>query len=210
MNNGSRFWDGIADKYSKIPLADPAAYERKLEVTRAYMTAEMEVLEIGCGTGSTAIYHAPAVKHIRAIDISPAMLEIAKAKAIAAEVTNVTFQVAAIEDLALVGSSVDMVMAHSILHLVPDCDAVIGKIARALKPEGVFVSSTVCLGEKPLMRAFIAVAAPVGRMLGKFPPVLRALSEKQLATKIVAAGFAIEEQWRATNGQVLFVVARKT
>ncbi len=209
MTNDSKFWDKIADKYSRLPVTDRAAYERKLEITRAYMTPEMEVLEIGCGTGSTAIYHAPAVKHIRATDISGAMLDIAKGKAKAAGVTNVSFEVAAIDDLALAGSSVDMVMAHSILHLVADCDTVIGKIARALKPGGVFVSSTFCLGEKPLMRAFLAVAAPIGRMLGKFPLVVHALSEKQLTAKIAAAGFAVEEQWRPGNGSVVFVVARK-
>ena len=41
----------------------------------------MEVLEFGCGTGGTAIIHAPYVKHIRAIDISGNMIAIAKGKA---------------------------------------------------------------------------------------------------------------------------------
>jgi cyclopropane fatty-acyl-phospholipid synthase-like methyltransferase len=44
----------------------------------------MELLEFGCGTGGTAIIHAPHVKHIRAIDISPRMIEIAKSRAEAA------------------------------------------------------------------------------------------------------------------------------
>ncbi len=32
---------------------------------------------MGCGTGTTALIHAPFVKHITGIDISPNMLEIA-------------------------------------------------------------------------------------------------------------------------------------
>jgi cyclopropane fatty-acyl-phospholipid synthase-like methyltransferase len=37
---------------------------------------DMEVLEFGCGTGSTAIVHAPHVKELRAIDISEKMIGI--------------------------------------------------------------------------------------------------------------------------------------
>ncbi len=52
----------------------------------------MEVLEFGCGTGTTAITHAPYVKHIRAIDISSNMIEIAQRKADAKNIKNVTFE----------------------------------------------------------------------------------------------------------------------
>ncbi len=81
MTTSSKFWDKIAEKYSKQPIADEASYQKKLEVTRGYLQPEMEVLEFGCGTGSTALIHAPYVKHIRAIDISSKMIAIAKAKA---------------------------------------------------------------------------------------------------------------------------------
>ena len=70
MSQTSKFWDKIAEKYAKRPIADEAAYQRKLAVTRDYFRPDMEVLEFGCGTGTTAINHAPYVKHIRATDIS--------------------------------------------------------------------------------------------------------------------------------------------
>jgi len=41
----------------------------------------MELLEFGCGTGSTAIVHVPYVNHIHAIDIFSNMICIAQAKA---------------------------------------------------------------------------------------------------------------------------------
>jgi len=84
MASDGKFWNSIAEKYAKSPVSDQASYEKKLAVTRDYMTPDMEVLEIGCGTGTTAIHHAPAVKHIRATDITPAMLDIARGKAAAA------------------------------------------------------------------------------------------------------------------------------
>ena len=49
------FWDKIAQKYATKRVADPAAYEAKLTRVRALLRAEDRVLEIGCGTGSTAL-----------------------------------------------------------------------------------------------------------------------------------------------------------
>jgi len=61
MDQSAKFWDKIAERYSKRPIADEAAYEKKLQVTREYFRPDMEVLEFACGTGSTAIEVAPLV-----------------------------------------------------------------------------------------------------------------------------------------------------
>ncbi len=50
----------------------------------------MDMFEFGCGTGSTAIIHAPYVKHIHAIDLSPKMLEIAQGKVDKENINNIT------------------------------------------------------------------------------------------------------------------------
>ncbi len=76
-----KFWDRIADKYSKKPVPDEAVYQKKLRITRDYLRPDSEVLEFGCGTGSTAIAHAPFVSRILANDISSRMIEIAERKA---------------------------------------------------------------------------------------------------------------------------------
>ena len=83
----------------------------------------MEVLEIGCGTGTTAIAHAPFVGHIRATDLSPRMVEIAKDKAKAAGIDNVSFEALSVDALDVPGASIDVVMAHNILHLLEDKEA---------------------------------------------------------------------------------------
>ena len=70
MSRESKFWDKIADRYSKSPVADEDSYQRKLQVTREYLRPDMKVLEFGCGTGSTAITHAPFVNHIQAKGLS--------------------------------------------------------------------------------------------------------------------------------------------
>jgi SAM-dependent methyltransferase len=114
----ARFWDRIAEWYARQPIADEAAYTGKLEVTRGYLRPDMEVLEIGCGTGGTAIAHAPHVKHIRAIDISAKMIAIAMTKAATAEAKNVDFEQASIDELNVADGSLDAVLALGILHLL--------------------------------------------------------------------------------------------
>ena len=69
-NDAAPFWDKIAPRYAKKPVADPAAYEEKLARVRALLRAEDRVLEIGCGTGSTALRLASRVAEITATDIS--------------------------------------------------------------------------------------------------------------------------------------------
>ena len=141
MTQAAQFWDKVAEKYSKQPIADEAVYQKKLAVTRDYFRPDMEVLEIGCGTGSTAILHAPYLKHIRAVDFSANMIAIAQGKA--KHIDNVTFEQATIEDLNSPGRSRDAVLGFSILHLLKNKEATIAQVYQMLKPGGLFVTSTV-------------------------------------------------------------------
>lgn len=205
MTSQDRFWDRMAAHYSRQPIADEAAYQEKLRITRGYLRPDMDLLEFGCGTGGTAIAHAPFVRHIRAIDFSQAMLDIARDKARAAGVGNVTFEKADIGDLAIADGSTDMALGLSILHLLPNRDAVLAKVHRMLKPGGLFVSSTTCVGDTmPLMK----LVAPLGRALGLLPS-LNVMTVAELTGALSAAGFAIEHQWQPAPNKAVFIVARK-
>ena len=140
MTTSAKFWDKTAERYSKKPIADEAVYQQKLELTREYLRPDMEVLEFGCGTGGTAIAHAPFVKHILATDISSKMIDIANRKLAAEDVENVTFEQSTIEDLHVAEQSFDAVLGLSILHLLEDKEDVITRVHRMLKPGGVFVA----------------------------------------------------------------------
>ncbi len=205
MTHSSAFWDKVAERYSKKPVVDEAAYQEKLRITREYFRPDMEVLEIGCGTGSTAVAHAPFVKHVRATDISSRMIEIAAAKAAAQEVDNISFDVGAIDDLNIADQSVDAVLALSVLHLVEDRDEVIATVHRMLKKDGVFVTSTVCLGESMKILKFIG---PIGRSLGLMP-MFKVFTPQELADSLIEAGFALDYQWQPGRGKAMFIVAKK-
>ncbi len=207
MSASPKFWDKHAEGYAKRPVSDKAAYQKKLEITRDYFRPDMEVLEFGCGTGSTAIAHAPYVKHILATDISAKMLEIARGKAEAGGVKNVTFSQTAIDDFNPDPESFNAVMGHSILHLVEDCDAVISKVHKMLKPGGLFISSTVCLGDS-MKWSWFRFVAPLGRLVGLMP-LVRVLSTKNLVDSLTGAGFEIDHQWKPEKGIAVFIVAKK-
>lgn len=205
MTPSPRFWDKIADRYSRKPVPDEAVYQKKLEITRGYFRPEMEVLELGCGTGSTAIAHAPHVRHIRAIDISSRMLEIGRQKAAAAGVDNLTFEQATIEELEVADESVDVVLGLSILHLLEDKEAAIAKVHRMLGADGVFVSSTACVGDmNPLIRPIL----PIARLLG-LAPMVAVFTSDELVASLEEAGFAIDHRWRPGTGKAVFIVAKK-
>ncbi len=205
MAPSPRFWDRIAKGYAAKPVANMAAYEKKLEITRSYLRPEMEVLEIGCGTGTTALKHAPLVKHILATDLSQVMLQIAREKAVAEGVENVTFQQASVEELELHEASIDVVMAHSVLHLLEDREAALAKLFATLKPGGLLVSSTVCISG---WMSIFKVIGPIGKLLGLLPTV-KVINAAQLERDLRAAGFVIEESWQPEKSMALFNVARK-
>ncbi len=205
MRKADRFWDRIAERYARKPVPDEAAYRTKLEVTREYFRQDMQVMEFGCGTGSTAIAQAPFVRHILAIDISSKMIEIARAKAEESGVENVEFKQATIEELGTECQPFDAVMGHSILHLVEDRDDTITRVHQMLKPGGVFVSSTACIGDK---MKFFKLIGPVGRLLGLMP-LVRVFTRRQLLDSLKNAGFRIDHQWKPENAMSLFVVATK-
>ena len=205
MNQSTKFWDKIADKYSKQPIADEAAYQKKLQVTQGYFKPDWSVLEFGCGTGSTAIIHAPYVKHIRAIDISGNMIAIAKSKAEAQDINNVTFEQLTIEELKVDDCTYDAVLGLSILHLLENKEQAITKVYQMLKPGGIFVTSTTCMGDA---MSWFKLIAPIGKALGFFP-LVRVFTAQHLIESLTDAGFAIDYQWQPSQDKAIFIVAKK-
>jgi len=205
MNSDARFWDKRAEKYSQRPVADQVTYEKKLEIMFNSKQHDSEVLEMGCGTGSTALAHAPYVKHILATDISPGMIDIAKGKAQAGQVENITFETRAVDDHDIAESRYDVIMALNLLHLLKDPEAAIVAAYRGLKPGGVFVTSSACIGD---MCWYFRILAPVGHFLRLFP-LIRGFTQAQLKKSHIEAGFEIDQEWLPKKNAAAFIVAIK-
>ncbi len=143
-----QFWDRIAPKYAQKRINDPAAYEAKLSRVRQLLHAKGHVLEIGCGTGSTALQLAPGVAHITATDVSCGMIDIARSKLGPDHTNNVTFRQADAADL-VEGHPFDAICAFSLLHLIEDVPTLLDRIRAQLKPVGLLISKTEFLRARP-------------------------------------------------------------
>jgi ubiquinone/menaquinone biosynthesis C-methylase UbiE len=201
----AEFWDRVAPGYSKQPIADTESYARKLAATQALMGPDMEVLEFGCGTGSTALEHAPHVAHIVATDVSAAMIDIGREKAALAGIDNVSFRQSGIEDFDAPDGSYDMILALNLMHLLEDRAAALKKIHRLLKPRGIFISSTVCLADRMW---FLRPVIPLMQLIGKAPYV-SFVGVDEMLREVAEAGFAAQEHWTHGRTNSLFLVSNK-
>ncbi len=203
MQPDAKFWDALARKYAAQPVSDPDAWDRTLDRTRHYLRAEDKVLEVGGGTGSSALRLAGACGHLTSTDFAPEMIAIAREKA--GDTANVTFEVADMELDGYAEESFDAVLAFNLLHLLPTLERDLRRLAAVTKPGGVFVSKTVCLGGSLVLRPLIKVLQWVGKA-----PHVRFLKPAELDAMIEAAGFEIVETGEYNKGtRGHFVVARK-
>ncbi|MEM1139239.1 MAG: class I SAM-dependent methyltransferase [Pseudomonadota bacterium] len=205
MHKDQKFWDRVADKYFANPIRDTEVYEEKLRRSQAVMRPDMTLLEFGCGTGGTALRHAPHVAHIHATDISEAMLGHARRQAAEAGAENITFERANITDYQVAPATYDIILGLSILHLLRDPQAILANVHRWLKPGGAFISSTACLGDTMGWFQFVA---PIGYALGRMPYV-NVLKQADVTGALTEADFALDEVWRPNKSLGVFIIARK-
>ena len=205
----ARFWDRLARKYAAAPIADLAGYEATLRRVEALLSTDQDVLEIGCGTGTTALRLAPSTRRLLATDVSTGMIEIAREKLAAQPVSQLHFAVADADAPVSDPAAYDRVLAFNLLHLVSDLDRTLALVVQALRPGGLFVSKTPCISEMhPLVPR---VALPLMRAIGKAPPVL-CFRGQQLQEAIARQGLVIDAIERhGTRGRDIrvFIVARK-
>ena len=97
------------------------------------------VLDVGCGAGFDTLIAARQVGpagRVISVDMTPAMLEKARAGAREAGLTNIDFREGLAEALPLDDGSIDVVISNGVINLCPDKMAVMQEIQRVLKPGG--------------------------------------------------------------------------
>ena len=111
------------------------------------------VLDLGSGPGLDAILAARQVGptgRVIGVDMTPAMIERARAAAAGAGLSQVEFREGRLEDLPVDDASVDAVTSNCAINLVPDKGAVFREVARVLRPGGrIVVSDIVLVGRLP-------------------------------------------------------------
>jgi ubiquinone/menaquinone biosynthesis C-methylase UbiE len=94
------------------------------------------VLDAGCGPGLVACFLAPFVRELVGVDVTPAMLD--KARAMAAErgIDNARFVEGAFERLPFADASFDGVVTRYTFHHVLDTELAMAELVRVCKPGG--------------------------------------------------------------------------
>ena len=134
--------DTAADSFAGV--ANPFALGRLEDGER--------VVDLGCGAGTDSLVAAQMVGqncHVTGVDMTPEMLEKARAATAELELTNVDFLEGEIERLPLANESVDVVISNGVIDLVPDKDAVFAEIFRVLRPGGRMQVADVTI-QKPV------------------------------------------------------------
>ncbi len=210
MQGAEKFWDKMARRYVQQPIKNMAAYEQTLARTRAHLSPEDRVLELGCGSGMTALRLADAVAQMTASDIAGEMVAIGREKAAEEGVGNVDFVRATPFDDRLESGRYDAVLAFNFLHLMEDTDGTVARVRALLKPGGLFISKTVCLSNAGFFaRLLMHLLIPVMQFVKKAPYV-RFMGTAELEDCIAQAGFELLECRTFDKAPMSrFVVARK-
>ena len=130
--------DQVMDKYAD-------AYEETIERSLAYCKEDDEMLEIACGTGIMTLALAEKIRDITAVDISEEMIRKLRDKA-GDSCEGLTVMHADVFDQRLDGRHFDVIAAFNLLLYIEDIEGMLGRILSLLKPGGIFLSATDCVG----------------------------------------------------------------
>ena len=117
------------------PHAKGASLQRLVEL--AQPRADWHALDIATATGHTAFAFAPHVAHVHATDITPQMLDVARAQAAQRGIANVTVEYADADDLPYADGRFHLVTCRIAPHHFPDVGGFLQESARVLRPGGL-------------------------------------------------------------------------
>ena len=201
MNDSKKFWNKQAKSFNSN---DNQEIEQLILKSKKYLNANDVVLDFACGTGDSTLGIAKIVKEVHGFDFSEEMIRLGSLKV--DSLTNIHFLATTIEDKRFEKESFDVIIAFNILHLLEDLDEVMLRIYSLLKPNGLLISNTACLGEtKNLMSLTVNVISKFGMF-----PTVKPFKGVELEEKICSMGFTkIESVISSDKVPNMYFVAKK-
>jgi ubiquinone/menaquinone biosynthesis C-methylase UbiE len=132
----------IIDQFTKqaIPFSQKSQLSSEeileLMVDVCGVTPQDRVLDVACGPGLTACAFAKAARRVTGIDITPAMIERAKARQAEIGLTNLTWRVGDILSLPFPDASFSLVATRYSFHHLLDPRAALAEMKRVCEPGG--------------------------------------------------------------------------
>ncbi|MHA1992750.1 MAG: class I SAM-dependent methyltransferase [Candidatus Hodarchaeales archaeon] len=204
MSKSEKFWDRMAKNYDREEENDKPVRTKVIERSRKYLKTEDSVLDFGCGTGLFCHEIAENVKLIHAIDISSNMIEIAKRKGEERKIKNIEYFHTTIFNEKYEKDSYDVILTFYILHLLEDSTKVMNKINELLKPGGLLISLTPCIGERNRLISILFSFLSKIRLV----PKIRSFKFLELEELIIKGNFEITETEQVHSPEY-FIVAKK-
>lgn len=138
MGNAAQILDQFTRQAEGFARAKATRNEDALEriVRAAQPGPEDSVLDVACGPGILACAFAPVAKHVTGIDLTPAMLEQARAKQAAQGLTNLTWDQGDVTRLPYADGQFDIVTCRYAFHHFPEPLAVLKEMVRVCRPGG--------------------------------------------------------------------------
>jgi SAM-dependent methyltransferase len=190
-------WDELAERPPEVYVGDPSGARRELDDLFARLGAEPRggtCVEIGSGPGRMTAYLAEHFDRVVALDVSPVMLERARA---AVDASNVEFRAVSGERLDGVADGVaDAVVCYLVLQHLPRRAVVLAylhEIARVLAPAGEAYVQLPLLrrGVAPrAWRALRSVAVPALAVVSREPARRAAFRGVRLTGRELERGLA--------------------
>jgi ubiquinone/menaquinone biosynthesis C-methylase UbiE len=137
-------YDAAADHFDDAPLG---FWERigKRTIDRLALATGAKILDVGCGTGASALPAAQAVgakASVIGVDLSARLLERARTKAKARGITNIEFRVADMTSLGYPDAHFDAVVSVFSIFFVPDMEGLVRELWRMVRPGGKLAVTT--------------------------------------------------------------------
>jgi 2-polyprenyl-3-methyl-5-hydroxy-6-metoxy-1,4-benzoquinol methylase len=205
MNKSEKFWDKMANNYDREEIKDKQTHINIIINTKKFLKNSDTVLDYGCGTGLISNEIADNVKVIHAVDTSSRMIEIAINKSDGHHLKNIDYAHSTIFDERYKRASFDVILGFYILHLLEDTPRVMQRINEILKPGGLFISATPCLGKKTFLSILVSLISKIGLI-----PNIVSFKISELKTIITNGNFEIvETECLRHFSQEYFIVAKK-
>lgn len=166
-------YNAAADHFDESPLAFWDHHGRRA-VQLAALRPGDRVLDVGCGTGASALPAAKAVGgtgHVTGLDVAENMLQRARDKALAEGLGNVAFRLADMTACGEPDNSFDAIISVFSIFFVPDMERQVGELWRMLRPGGRLVVSV--WGERSFAPAVAIFAEEVRRVRPEMPEAPR-------------------------------------
>lgn len=180
-----RFWQRMAKLYGPSMKSSGPLYDNICTRIRPYLTQEMKVLELACGSGQFSFRLAGDTGQWDATDFSDRMVAEARKRLLP---QSLRFAVCDATALPYDAESYDAVLIANALHIMPEPDKAMSEIRRVVKTGGCFFAPTFIWGTDVRLH----ISARMMECTGFH--VFHKWDEKGFAEYVSSWGFSVLEQ----------------